>query len=209
MRVGLAMSREAFSGSHAVAQAVIEMAEADGLLGDSDWCLFDQELVDKVLEDHQLPKRLAQYMPEDRDREFSGLINELVGLHPSLWDLFRDTCDTIYRLGKMGHVILIGRGAHIVTRSMPHILRVRIVRAEADRIEEATKREGIDSARAARLVKQEDAARAAFVKSHFVEDIGDPQRYDMVLNTSQLGTIGAARVIITALQDRAGRLGAE
>ena len=32
------------------------------------WTIFDRNLVERVLEDHDLPARLAKFMPEDRAR---------------------------------------------------------------------------------------------------------------------------------------------
>ena len=46
------------------------------------WTLFDDDLIKQVLEDHQLPKDLEKFMPDDAMSEFEGTINELLGRHP-------------------------------------------------------------------------------------------------------------------------------
>jgi hypothetical protein len=47
-----------------------------------DWktVLFDRNLVEKVPVDHNLPARLARFMPEDRISQVSDTMDELFGL---------------------------------------------------------------------------------------------------------------------------------
>lgn len=201
--LALTISRQVYSRSHEIAENLIGMLQNDAILGKEDWALFDRDLVHRILEDHHLPKALERYMPEDRDRDFTGLINEILGLHPSLWELFHYTCDTIHKLGKVGNVILIGRGAHIITRHLPHVFHVRIISPLPDRIRRASLMLDISPEEARKRIKQDDSAREAYVRSHFDESPGDPLAYHMLLNTGKLKTREAARVLYTALQARA------
>jgi hypothetical protein len=198
----LTLSRQSYSLSHAIAEELIKLLSEDKKLGQQEWALFDRNLVHKILEDHNLPKGLAKYMPEDRDHEFSGVINEILGVHPSLWTLFHYTCDTIRRLAKVGNVILIGRGAHIITRGMPHVLRVRIIAPFEQRVQRAAQHLEISSAEAGKRIRQDDQARAAFVRSHFDQPVDDSYAYDMVLNTGDIDVPTAARILLAALKSR-------
>jgi hypothetical protein len=77
--------------------------------------VFDRNLVDKVLEDHDLPAQLARFMPEDRASELSNIMDGLFGLHPHSETLVRKTAETILHLAELGNVVVIGRGSNIVT----------------------------------------------------------------------------------------------
>ena len=77
--VAVTLSRQSFSQAHAIAEELIKLLHQDSVLGEDQWAFFDRDLVHKILEDHDLPKALARYMPEDRDREVTGLINEILG----------------------------------------------------------------------------------------------------------------------------------
>ena len=48
---------------------------------------LDKDLIKQALTKHNLPERLAAYLPEDRISEIKATVGELVGLHPSLWEL--------------------------------------------------------------------------------------------------------------------------
>ena len=197
--VALTISRQVYSCSHAIAEILIELLNKDEELGDKKWALFDRDLVHKILQDHNLPKRIAQYMPEDREKSFTSTINEILGVHPSMWDLFHYTCSTIHKLAQVGNTILIGRGAHIVTRGMPHVLRVRIIAPKEMRIQRAADMLNISRAEASKKVSQDDHARGAYVRCHFDESIDDPAAYDMVLNTETIDEESAALILYQAL----------
>jgi cytidylate kinase len=197
--LAVTISRQPYSGSHAVGEALIEMLQHDKHLGGETWALFDRDLVHKILEDHNLPKALAQYMAEDKDHDFTGLINEILGLHPSLWELFHHTCDTVYKLAKVGNVVLIGRGAHIITRNLQHVLHVRIIAPFEQRVQNAARYNDLTDPAARKHVKQEDQAREAFVRSHFDESLDNPLAYHLTLNTGRLAPRDAAKIILTAL----------
>jgi cytidylate kinase len=145
---------------------------------------------------------MAKYMPEDRDKDVTGLINEILGLHPSSWKLFHYTCDTIHKLAKIGNVILIGRGSHIITRTMPHVLKIRIIAPFERRVYRAAKILDISTTEARKRIRQDDAARSAFVRSHFDEDLNDPLAYDLIINTARLSEQSSARMLLKALHDR-------
>jgi len=78
------ISRQSGSGGHAVASRLAEYLQARETGGRCPWTVFDRNLVEKVLEDHHLPKRLARFMPEDRISEISDTMDELFGL-PGRW----------------------------------------------------------------------------------------------------------------------------
>ncbi len=194
------ISRQRFSHAHGIAEELLNLLNADPLLGSKQWALFDRDLVHKILEDHHLPQAISRYMPEDRDHDVSGIINEILGLHPSLWELFHHTCDTIMKLASIGNVILIGRGSHIITRNLSHVIHVRVIAPLEQRIERAATIEQISTASAARLIRQEDHASTAFVKSHFDEDPDNPAAYHLTINTGKAGPKAAAAIIHTAIK---------
>lgn len=198
--LAVTFSREVYSGCHELAEELIRLLEKDKRLGEEKWALFDRDLVHKILEDHHLPKALAKFMPEDRDHNVTGLINEIIGLHPSQWELFHHTCDTILRLARVGNVIIIGRGAHIITRGMQHVLKVRIYCPMETRVSRAALRLDMTHDAARKHIKQDDAARSAFIRSHFDEPIDNPMAYHLALNTGKLDTKGAARIVYEAMR---------
>src|ERR1051326_3179299 len=64
-RLAVTISRQTGSGAHSIAEKLAAYLQAHGTTGPGGWRIFDRNLVDKVLEDHNLPRRLARFMPED------------------------------------------------------------------------------------------------------------------------------------------------
>lgn len=199
----ITISRQTGSGAHVLAGQLAD--ELQRLLPGTGrpWTVFDRNLVEKVLEDHHLPTRLAQFMPEDRVPEMRDAIDELLGLHPSSWTLVRQTSETILRLVDLGNVILIGRGSSIVTRTLEHVLHVRLVAPLARRVENLQKWRNLTHKAALDLIQREDKGRIRYVKTHFGVNIDDPLLYHMVINTDMVNTDEAVRLITALLVGRA------
>src|SRR5438270_5477119 len=83
----LTISRQAGAGGHAVAQELARYLEGCDHPGARPWVVLDRGLVEKALEDHNLPARLARFIPEDRISQISDTMDELFGLHPPSWVL--------------------------------------------------------------------------------------------------------------------------
>ena len=60
------ISRQTGAGAHTITAKLAAYLQANGPKDKVPWTVFDRELVGKVLEEHNLPKELARFMPEDR-----------------------------------------------------------------------------------------------------------------------------------------------
>lgn len=168
------------------------------------WTVLDRNLMTKVLEDHHLPTNLAAFLPEDRVSEIQSAIRELFGLHPPLATLFEHMTKTILGLAEMGHVVLVGRGASLITAQMEGGVHVRLVGSPERRIERVMAHYTLPRKEAIAFMKKGDAARRAFVKKFFDADPSDPLHYHLVVNTDRVPTGEAARLIGELVLARAG-----
>lgn len=193
------ISRQAGAGAHVVAEELIAGLQGRVAEGSRPWTIFDRNLVERVLKDHDLPGRLASFMREDRVSEMSDTVDELFGLHPSSWTLVRKTADTILHLAELGNVVLIGRGANIITRKLDTAFHVRLVGLPATRIEHLRWYKHLSIQAASEYVRDEDLGRRRYVKKYFAADIDDPLLYHVVINTDLVPYGEAARMIADAL----------
>ena len=159
------------------------------------WTVLDRNLIDKVLEDHNLPGYLAKFLPEDRASQIEDFLSELFAVHPPSRIIVKQTAETILKLAAVGHVILIGRGSSVVTAQLPDVLHVRLVAPLEKRIEHAHEHYGMTRTEAHTFCVSEDLGRARYLKKHFDADINDPLLYHMIINTGQLGFAASARLI--------------
>ena len=144
-------------------------------------------------------------MPEDRTSEISDTLDELFGLHPPTLILTRKTAETILRLAELGNVILIGRGAAMITSKLNYAFHVRLVGSLDKRIEHRRETLGAAPKTALEQVLREDRGRQRYLKKYFGKDIDDPLLYHMILNTDLVSYDEAARLICQAMLESPGQ----
>jgi cytidylate kinase len=194
-KCAVTISRQSGCGAHMVAERLARCLQAQAGPEERPWTVFDRNLVEQVLEDHQLPGRLARFMPEDRVPAMNDIMDELFGLRPPSWTLVQQTSETMLRLAELGNAIILGRGANIITAKLPHVLHVRLVGSLEQRIARMERFEGLSRKEAAKRVWREDVGRQRYLKKHFNRDVNDPLLYHLVINTDLVSLDDAARII--------------
>ncbi len=193
------LSRQRGAGGSIIAH---QAAALLGQRGDKKpWIVMDDVLARRVVEDHDLPKQIAQFLDEKQTALVTDLIEELVGLHPSRWSLVEHMAQTILHLSHIGHVIFVGRGAHVVTAGSPQAYHVRIIGSLEKRIERVMEARHFSYPDAQRHVEQTDYDRSKFVAKYFHHRIGDPRGYHLIINTDRVSFDGAAKLITELVLD--------
>ncbi len=198
----ITLSRQSASGAHATGETLAKILQSRMPPGPAPWTVFDRNLVERVIEDHHLPRRLEKYMPEDRVTEITDIMDELFGLHPSSWTLVHQTSETILRLAQLGCCILIGRAAPAVTGRLEHGFHVRLIGSLEKRIERMMHFEELDRTAARKRIEKEDRARERYVRKYFRVNVNDPLRFDLVVNTDYFTAQDVAEVIAEAFLRR-------
>lgn len=192
------ISRQAGCGALIVAEELARYLQACSSKNATPWTVFDRNLMDKVLADHNLPTRLAKFLPEDRVGELQDIMDELFGLHPSSWTMIEQTSESILQLAELGSVILIGRGANVITARLPGVFHVRLVAPLEQRIEHSHKFYNMSKDEARQFCLREDRGRKRYLKKHFKADIDDPLLYHLIINTGMVSYDESARLIAEA-----------
>lgn len=189
------LSRLTGSGGIPIAEKLAAYLEKHRPGSPAPWTVFHRTLVERVLSEHNLPAKMAQYMPEDRVSYMKDTLEELLGLHPSSTSLVAQVTHTILGLAELGNCIIIGRAANVILARCPSALHVRLVSALDKRVERVQADKGISAAEALEFIRREDAARARYVKTHFDTDIGDPVGYHLTVNTETFSADEVAELI--------------
>lgn len=194
--LSITISREAGAGGVTIGKLLAErLSASETPPGTSPWAVFDANLAKQVLEDHKLPPNLAQFIAEDARLPVEAIVREVLGLHPSGWTLVQHTTQTILRLAGLGHAILVGRGANVITARLPHVFHVRLVAPLAMRIRHAAEHYHLSEAEAAKLVREKDQARRRYLRRYLNAKVDDPTLYHVTLNTGRLGFARTAEII--------------
>jgi cytidylate kinase len=207
-RPAITISRQTGAGALTVANLVVEQLNLD-YQGDPPcaWTVFDRNLAQRILEDHQLSTSMERFIPEEAKLPLTDALESVLGLHPSYWLLRQHTVETIRRLAAQGNVILVGRGASAITAELPHVLHVRLVAPLPDRVRNFADYHQIPQDKAERLVRETDERRRAYVRTYFKTDTEDPTNYDLTINTARCGFGHAARMIVNVLIEKLAQLG--
>lgn len=192
----ITVSRQSGCGAHAFAVELAAWLQSHLPQGaDAPWTIFDRSLVQAVLDDHHLPARLAEFMPEDKVSQLDDIIHDLFKLHPPTETLVRQTSETILRLSELGRVIIVGRGANIITSRSVHALHVRLVGSVQQRVAHLQRFDKLTRKEALARLEREDHGRRRYLKWHFGKDIDDPVNYHMVINTDWVTLPQAAAAV--------------
>jgi cytidylate kinase len=192
------ISRQAGSGAHVVAEHLVERLQARASGSLVPWKVFDRNLVEKVIEEHDLPERMVTFMPEDRISAISDTLDELFGLRPSSWSLVRKTAETILHLAELGDAVIIGRAGNLITHDIAGAFHIRLVGSLEKRIAHVEEYLGFDHSAASEYVRTQDLGRKRYVETYYSKDIEDPLLYELVINTDRISYEEAARIIAEA-----------
>jgi cytidylate kinase len=191
----ITISRETGAGADVVSEILAEYLQQFNN-SPVKWAIFYKNLIEIVINDHNLPAAIKNLMQEKKYSHINTFVNELLAGSPGHYALEHKTAETILRLAGLGNVIIVGRGASIITSKLPNCFHVRLVAPVEKRIQHVQEVYGISSrTEAADFLKREDEARTKYIKTQFHKDISDSQLYHMVLNTGEFSYKLTAEII--------------
>jgi cytidylate kinase len=148
------------------------------------WVVMDRALLEKVAEDHHLS---AEMLKEVGGR--GTIMDEILSTFSPRWksdkDYYRLLTRQIVSLAQEGNVILVGRGASVLTQNTRNSFHFRIVAPTRFKVETVRVRMGIGSEEAARIVEERQHQREQFLRDFLGRDITDPTLYHLIFNNSR------------------------
>ena len=187
----IAITREAGARGSSIAQRVAKR------LG---WQLFNHDMLDYLNNDAAARKQLLAELPPGAaawaDLQLTQLIKNLnVAAGSEMAEVMR----LMLSVAARGEAVIVGRGAGYVLPAETTV-HVRIVAPVDERIAFMSQMFRLTRDEATEEVKIRDERRTEFLSALFPEDVLDPHRYDLILNSSRLGEAETAEIIVHALQ---------
>ena len=198
----ITISRESGSGGSSLAQLLLQTLDREASESER-WRVFGGNIVTRMLETNHLPGHLARFLPEDRVPEINATIGELIGRHPSLWELMQKTNETIRHLAGAGNVIFVGRGANFATAGIPGGVHIRLIAPGAHRAKYVAQLHHMTEDAALVHIAKSDAARKRYVATSFNADVADPAGYDLVINTAHVPLEEAVDIVLAHIRAHA------
>jgi CMP/dCMP kinase len=197
----ITLSRQTGAGADVISMKLVEFFKPYLEEGSLDWTVFDKNLIYKILEDHNLPERLAQFYEEKKQTLMQTIINDLFYGHSS-YEVIKKTARTILQLVNRGNVIIVGMAGNIITANMDEVFHVRVVAPIEQRIEHVMEVYNLTRKEAMDFVPKEDINRRHYLKTYYNKDVDDPLLYDIIINTGECTYDEAAEIIGKAVLKR-------
>lgn len=119
---------------------------------------------------------------------------------PSNIELISLLNQTIQGFAKQGNVLILGRGGYLLLQDFADVLNIRIKAPFDVRVQALMARESIEKDAAEAAVKQNDIARAGFVKDFYEQDFYSTRSFRMLLDTGIITPETAVEWIVHAGQ---------
>ena len=107
----------------------------------------------------------------------------------------------ICELASRDRIILMGRGAQVVLKEVPGVVRVRVVAPTKLRVERLSRAMGLSPEQALSFLESHDHERRELVRHVFEHDPRDWGLYNMVLNSEDLDVPGLVALIQQAMNE--------
>ena len=120
-------------------------------------------------------------------------------------DYFRYLYQVVLSMSHLGGVVLMGRGGNFIL-GPERGFHIRVVCPTNQRIENLVKYRECTEKEARRIIETSDAAREEFIQRLFHENIDNPTRYDLVINTALIDIEDLLEVACIALHAKINKL---
>lgn len=200
-----------------------ELGAGGGTVGDALAKILGGELLDEQSVTAELAKRMnfsTDYLAKAAERPptlGSILMSDLARSSAMLagmnvWrlpeeEIIESVRNLVLERAESGHVVVIGHGGRSLLGWRPSgqpTLSILLHAGRDWRIEQLTRRFGIDYAEARRRIEETDDARVRYQKYFFDADMYDSRLYDLVVNTEALGLDLAVEMVGAVVARAAG-----
>ena len=165
------------------------------------WEVVDKALFEEVARNHDFPKDIFNNLGE-KNRFLDDMMSTFSARWKSEKDYYRLLCRQITAFAAGGNVIVVGRGAAILTQDMPTCYHFRIVAPMEFKVSSIAKRLNLDSDEAEKLIVRKQRQRDAFIKDFLNRDVADLTLYHLVFNNAKISSQQIAKMICHFVMSR-------
>lgn len=189
------ISRETGAGGIQFGDLLVDYLNKYDMKRKNDWNIFDKNILEQIVKEHDLPTEMAKYISEKKISEMQDVLEQLFSLHPSEQMLIKKASNTILHLALLGNVILIGRGSNIITKDLKGGIHLRLIDSIDKKIKNIQNIFNLDKTEALKFIKKEDKERKQYLKKYFSSDIEDVSLYSIILNLNHFSTDEAVNLV--------------
>jgi cytidylate kinase len=190
----ITISRQVGAEGEAIALRTSQILSAMNR-GAHPWIVVDKDIAERVIEDHHLPKRISSFFTDEQSLSIEEHLEGILGISVPSATMIEKLTQTVIQLAQIGHVIFVGRAAHVITAKFPCAVHVRIMGSFHQRVERVALARGCTVDEAAAEVRRIDHQRHHYVTTQFHSDNDAMENYDMIFNTDRISVEECALLI--------------
>jgi len=191
LRPTVTLTREFGCEGYAVAEKLQALLEKRSGVP---WVVMDRALLEAVAADQHLSAQVLDNLGA-RNRFLDDMFSTFSSNWKSEKDYYRLLSRQIIALAQGGHVILVGRGASILTQQMGNCYHFRIVAPLSFKVNSIVARTNLARDAAQDLIHSRQRQRDAFLKDFLGRDIADPTLYHLLFNNARCSSGRIAELI--------------
>jgi cytidylate kinase len=159
------------------------------------WALMDKALLEEVAKNHNVSEEILRNLGTK-----PSFLDDVISTFSPNWkndkDYYKILCRHILSLATAGNVIIVGRGAAVVTKSLENCFHFRLVAPEEFKVGSIGKRLGISHNEAQAMVNSRQQIRDKFVKDFLNCSLDDPTLYHAVFNNARCSSDKIAETMV-------------
>ena len=165
------------------------------------WHAYDKDIIDKIVEDHNISQNLIETIDTKKREEMSELMRTMLTDFPPQVIIYKKIVKTIRSLSIHGRVIIIGRAGVVITRGLRYGLHVRFIAPLSYRIKKIMEINKIrNKLKAEKLIERKDKERHDFLTQYVRFNAYDPASYDLTINISRFTEKEIAEIILRTMK---------
>jgi cytidylate kinase len=177
----ITISREFGCEAYPMAEKLREIMERKS---GEPWTIMDKALLDEVEKNHDLSAEILRSLGE-RNLWIDDFLATMSPRWQSDREYYRHLSRHIVSLATQGNVIIVGRGAAIITQRMKNCRHFRIYASMEFKTQSIARRANLSQQDAALLVEKKQKLRDKFIRDFLDEDANDLRFYHLVFNNDK------------------------
>jgi cytidylate kinase len=117
-------------------------------------------------------------------------------------ECLREVQEAVREFAAHGNVVIVGRGANAILGRRHDLIRVFMHAPKEWRVRRIAEGHGIDERKAAQELERVDRARGEYMRVYYGIEWGNPENYDLSIDTAHFGAQGSAELIVRAAEVR-------
>lgn len=190
-KLTITLSREFGCEGYPVAEKLKEILDSRTK---EQWVIMDKALIDEVAKDHHLLDSCLSTLGEK-----SRVLEEAISTFSPAWkterDYYRLLCRQLFALATGGNVIIVGRGASIVTQSLENCFHFRLYASNWFKVQYLSKKISLSVPELEKFIAKKQKQRDKFVCDFLNCDAGELHYYNLVINNDKNPSEKIAKII--------------